>query len=66
MISPRSFLRVDPTNLPALYWETPLWLFIGLVDFTSKSKVAYSGLKTTMALSTPWEGRKRHNATLPL
>jgi hypothetical protein len=31
---------------------------------TPKSNVAYSSLKTSMALSTPWKGRKRHNASI--
>ena len=31
---------------------------------TLKSNVAYSIPKITMALSTPWKGRKRHNAAI--
>jgi hypothetical protein len=36
------------------------------VKTTPESNVAYSSPKTSTALSTPWKGRKRHNASIQL
>jgi hypothetical protein len=60
MISPRSFLRLDPR----IRWRV-IGIPRGLVVFTPKCKVAYSALKTSLVFSVLWKGQEHQKATLP-